>query len=112
MGEALTADDRWECMSRALRMLGGQLPDVWETAHLARLGRALGRLPRAVALGLPVVATEQFHEAALVAFQTMLWWGTHHTGRPIAELAAASDRCPETARSLEGTRSADHVIDG
>lgn len=115
LGEALTADDRRECVSRALAEMGDEIPEVWDATHLARLREALEAVPRAGSLGLPVVidaivVTEHFHEAALVAFETLLWWATHHAGKPVADLVAdadfrrASDRCRETARSLREFR--------
>jgi hypothetical protein len=111
LGEALTADDRRECVSRALAMMAAQIPDLWDSTHLNQLGKRLSAIPRAVELGLPVVldaivVTEQFHEAALAAFETLLWWGTLNAGKPVADLVAdpdfrkASDRCRETARAL------------
>src|SRR5262245_27515711 len=55
LGEALTADDRRECVSRALVMMQNAIPNVWENKHLERLGRKLKTIPRAAELGLPVV---------------------------------------------------------
>jgi hypothetical protein len=115
LGEALTANDRRECVSRALRMMADEIPDVWETAALERLRTILAPLPRAVELGLPIVidaivVTEQFHEAVLGVFETLLWWGTQNTGKPVADLVVdsdfrkASDHCRETARNLRGFR--------
>ena len=68
LGEALTADDRRECVSRALSAMAVDIPEEWDTAALSRLGRELRLLPRATDLGLSVVidaiiVTEQFHEA-------------------------------------------------
>jgi len=113
LGEALTADDRRECTSRALRMMADDIPDLWETTALERLRKILETLPRAVALGLPVVldaivVTEQFHEAILAVFGTLLWWGTANAGKPIADLITesefhkAAERCRETANRLRG----------
>ena len=115
LGEALTADDRRECVSRALAMMADKIPDVWDTATLNRLAKTLKTLPRAVELGLPVVidaivVTEQFHEAVLRTFETLLWWGTQNAGKPIAELVVdsdfrkASDVCRDTAQKLRGFR--------
>jgi hypothetical protein len=111
LGEALTAEDRRECVSRALAMMGDKIPDLWETKHLDRLRTKLKTLPRAVDLGLPIVldaivVTEQFHEALLTVFATLLWWGTVNADKPVADLVVdadfrkASDRCRETAQSL------------
>jgi len=111
LGEALTADDRRECVSRALTMMQDAIPDVWETQHLESLGKRLKTIPRAVELGLPVVidaiiVTEKFHEAVLAVFETLLWWGTSNAGKSIADLVAdpdfrtASNRCRETAQAL------------
>lgn len=115
LGEALTADDRRECVSRALGVMADGIPDVWDTSALKRLGKTLTALPRAVELGLPlvidaIVVTEQFHEAVLGAFETLLWWGTQNPGKPIADLVAdsdfrkASDLCRQTAQALRAFR--------
>ena len=78
-------------MSHALADIADEIPEVWDVPRLARLGKALGEIPRAVELGLPVVVeavtvTEQFHEAVLAVFETLLWWGTLHAGKPVADL--------------------------
>jgi hypothetical protein len=115
LGEALTADDRREFVCQALAMMQDDIPDVWEIKHLDRLGKKLKTIPRAIELGLPVVieaivATEQFHEAVLRVFETLLWWGTHNAGKPIADLLVdsdfrkASDRCRKTALELRQFR--------
>jgi hypothetical protein len=111
LGEALTADDRREFVSRALVIMLAQIPALWDTSHLNQLGKRLSTIPRAVELGLPVVleaivVTEQFHEAALTVFETLLWWGTLNAGKPVADLVAdldfrkASVRCRETAQAV------------
>lgn len=111
LGDALTADDRRECVSCGLAVMADEIPDVWEIAPLARLRKILMTLPRAIQLGLPavidaIVATEQFHEAVLAAFETLLWWGTRYAGKPVADLVAESDfrnaaeRCWKTAANL------------
>lgn len=113
--EALTADDRRECVSRALGMIADEIPVVWDTKYLERLGKRLKTIPRAVELGLPVVVdaivvTEQFHEAVLAVFETLLWWGTLNAGKPVADLVVdadfrkASERCRETAQALRQFR--------
>lgn len=115
LGEALTADDRRECISRALRIMADKIPDVWKTSDLKRLAKTLTTVRRAVELGLLVVieaiiATEQFHEAVLKAFETLLWWGTENAGKPIADLVVDSDfrkaldACRDTAQKLCGFR--------
>ena len=115
LGEALTADDRRECVSRALAIMENRIPEVWETTSLERLRKNLATLPRAVKLGLPVVidaivVMEQFHEAVLAVFETLLWWGTQNAGKALADLVVdrdfckAADRCRETAGSLRGFR--------
>lgn len=115
LGEALTADDRRECVSRALAVMADEIPDVWDATHLIRLGKRLDAIPRAVELGLPVVieaivVTERFHEAVLRVFESLLWWGTLYAGKPVndligdADFRKAFDRCRETARSLRGFR--------
>ena len=61
--------------------------------------------------------TEQFHEAVLKAFETLLWWGTENAGKPIADLVVegdfrkASDVCRETAQKLRGFRERCERID-
>ena len=122
LGEALTADDRRECVSRALAQMTGEIPDLWETSALARLRMLLTKLPRAVELGLPVVidaivVTEHFHEAVLAVFETLLWWGTQNAGKPVADLVVdrdfrkAADRCRETAKVLWGFRESCERLD-
>jgi hypothetical protein len=115
LGEALTADDRRECVSRALAKMTDEIPDNWDTFALERLRKTLATLPRAVELGLPVlidaiVVTEHFHEAVLAVFETLLWWGTQNAGKPVADLVVgrdfrkSADRCRETAKDLWGFR--------
>lgn len=122
LGEVLTADDRRECVSRALAMMADKIPDVWDTVALNRLAKTLKTLPRAVELGLPVVidaivVTEQFHEAVLRTFETLLWWGTQNAGKPIAELVVDSDFrkasgvCRDTAQKLRGFRECCERLD-
>ena len=122
LGEALTADDRRECVSHALLRMVGDIPDVWETGDLKRLRKILATVPRAVERGLPVVidaivVTEQFHEAVLAAFDTLLWWGTQNSAKPIADLVTdhdfkkAADRCRETATNLRKFREECEKLD-
>jgi hypothetical protein len=111
LGEALTANDRRDCVCRALAMLVDEIPDIWGTAALKRLRKTLAALPRAVELGLPVVidaivVTEQFHEAVLAVFGTLLWWGTQNASKQVSDLVVDSDYCKsadlcrETAKNL------------
>lgn len=115
LGEALTADDRRECVSRALEQMVDDIPEVWGTSALERLRKILATLPRAVELGLPIVidaiaVTEHFHEAVLAVFETLLWWGTQNACKPVTGLVVdrdfhkAADRCRETAKNLWGFR--------
>lgn len=115
LGEALTAEDRRDCVCEALQLMRKNLPDEWEIAHLMQLGGKLADLPRAVELKLPVVidaivATEQFHEAVLRLFETLLWWGTQKSEKPIHDLLEDSDfrksadRCRATASKLRQFR--------
>jgi hypothetical protein len=115
LGEALTADDRRECISQALAMMADKIPGVWVMSDLKRLAKKLTTLPKAVELGLPVVidaivVTEQFHEAVLRAFETLLWWGTENAGKPLeglivdSDFRKASDLCLNTAQKLSGFR--------
>jgi len=113
--EALRADNRRECVYQALKKMVAKIPDVWKTSDLKHLAKTLMIVPRAVELGLPVVidavvVTEQFHEAVLRAFETLLWWGTENAGKPIADLVVdtdfrkASDLWRETAQKLREFR--------
>jgi hypothetical protein len=122
LGEALTAHDRRECVSRALKMMENALPDLWGIKHLRRLGKRLSTIPRAVELGMPVVIDaivimEQFHEAVLAVFETLLWWGTLNAGKPVGDLVVdvdfrkATDRCCETALRLREFREACDRLD-
>ena len=58
-----------------------------------------------------VAVTEQFHEAVLMVFGTLLWWGTVHAGKPVADLASGSDfrktydHCRQTALALVAFRN-------
>jgi len=129
LGEALVADDRRECVAHALVMVVNQIPELWGNAHLRKLSKALSKIPRAVELGLVVVVEaidviEQFHEALLAVFGTLLWWGTINAGRPVADLVSDADfraaflRCQETAHSFRAFRNAcmshevQKIIDG
>ena len=117
LGDALTADDRRDCMNRALFKMADAdgLPDAWDTQSLERLHTELNSIERAVGLGLPmavdaVLVTERFHEAVLAVFQVLLWWGTQHAGKTVDDLVAerdvqkATDRCRETALTLRQYR--------
>ncbi len=91
LGEALTADDRRECVRRAFTIMADQIPDVWDTDALNRLAKTLKTLPKSVELGLPVVIdaiveTEQFHEAVITGFEALLWWGTENAGKALKDL--------------------------
>ena len=88
------------------------------TASRAVGQEVLATLPRAKSiheLGLPIVidaiaVTEHFHEAVLVVFETLLWWGTMNAGKPVSDLVVdadfrkATERCRETAQNLRGFR--------
>lgn len=113
LGDALTADDRRECLSRALTQMAANtgLPDEWDIQSLKRLRVELAAITAAVRLNLPIVvdaviATERFHEAVLAVFQTLLWWGTLQASKPVGDLVddsdfqTAIDRCHATAVSL------------
>jgi hypothetical protein len=70
------------------------------------------------------VVTEQFHEAVLSVFETLLWWGTRNAGKPVKDLIVESDfrraaeRCSETASNLQvfhetcGTLDVRDAVDG
>jgi hypothetical protein len=117
IGDALTADDRRERMSRALiRMAENSgLPELWDVPSLQLLRQELDSIPSAVNLGLTkvldaVLVTEIFHEAVLTIFQTLLWWGTQNTSEPLDDLFTdrdfrkSTDRCRETALLLRQFR--------
>lgn len=113
LADALTADDRRDCVAQALRKIdekGGPL-DAWNTHSLDQLRGELRNIERAVTLGLPtvvtaIIVTEQFHEAVLAVFQSLLWWGTQYSNKPLDDLfkerlmQQATHRCRETALSL------------
>jgi len=117
LGDALTADDRRDCMNRAFFEMAGAdgLPDTWDVQSLERLRSELNSTDRAVALGLPtvvdaVLVTERFHEAVLTVFQYLLWWGTQQAGKTVDDMVAerdvqqATNRCRETALLLRQYR--------
>ena len=117
LGDALTADDRRDCVNRALFKMSDTdgLPDVWDTQSLERLRGELNGIERAVGLGLPtlvdaVLFTERFHEAVLTVFQALLWWGTQHGSKTVDDLVMepevhrATERCRETALLLRQYR--------
>jgi len=117
LGDALIADNRRECLSRALRNMiaRARLPDVWDMPSLKRLRKELNASPTAVDLGLTtvidgVLATERFHEAVLTVFQSLLWWGTMQSNDPLDDLLAmgdfrqATDRCCEMSLLLRQFR--------
>jgi hypothetical protein len=96
LSEALTADDRRESVSRALADMYDAIPDIWNTQHLKRLKSRLSNITSGVALGLPtvvdaIIVTEQFHDAALVVFDTLLWWATMRPGKTMSILLGDSD---------------------
>lgn len=110
--EALTADDRRECVAQALKALSRRrLPEEWDVPWVEQLRSEFARNERARRIGLPVVADaivrcEQFHEAALAVFESMLWWATVHAEVPAdhlaerPEFATAARRTRETASEL------------
>ncbi|MDB4367976.1 hypothetical protein N9Z38_00440 [Mariniblastus sp.] len=113
LNDALTADDRRDCVARALSEISksGGLPEEWQTAEWRDLRVKLESNERARSLGLPsivnaIIATEQFHESVLVVFQVLLWWGTKHADKSINDLIdqrdfqKATKRCRETAVAL------------
>lgn len=115
LSEVLTADDRREYVSLAIRRMPDGVPTDWDTTSLTRLGESLEAHPQAKAMGLPIVidaivVTEQFHEAMLALFETLLWWGTQNAGQSIGDLATetdfckVSDRCRKTSLKLREFR--------
>ena len=117
LGDALTADDRRDCINRALSSMADTdaLPEAWDTQSFERLRSKLHSIERAVGVGLPTVVdailvTERFHEAVLAVFQFLLWWGTQHASKTVDDMVAepdvqkATDRCRETALLLRQYR--------
>ncbi len=113
LGEALIADDRRDSICRALSEMSTSrpLPKTWNISSIKRLRQTVGRIPRADALGLPIVldailVTERFHEAVLCVFETLLWWGTERAGQPVQRLLSdgafrqKTDHCVSTAQAL------------
>lgn len=111
--EALLSHDRRDCLFRALRALenANSLPDNWDSASVKALREAVGAQKDAMALGLPdvldaILQFERFHEAVLCVFETLLWWGTEHSNKRIAELIGDTEfqrrakRCIATASSF------------
>jgi hypothetical protein len=98
IGDALTADDRRERLSRALLRMATNsgLPESWDMPSLELLRTELNSIPTAVELGLTtavdaVLVTERFHEAVLTVFQTLLWWGTQNSSEPLDTLFTDRD---------------------
>jgi hypothetical protein len=111
LGEVLTADVRREYVSQALGKMAEEIPGDWGIADLRRLQQELDAIPPACKIGLPVVVEgvirmELFHDAVLAVFETLLWWGTQHSAKPINDLVAdgdfrkSYDRCIEAAQNF------------
>jgi hypothetical protein len=86
-------------------------PNEWNISTLRKLRKQLNELEVARALELPavidaVILAEQFHEAVLSIFETLLWWATQpglkHVDRLTSdeEFIAASDRARNAAEQL------------
>ncbi len=108
LAEALTADVRRDCLTRALRTYAKDrpLPSSWDIPSLRRIGQALAGDEQAKRIGLPVVvdgivSAEQFHEAALAVFESALWWGTQYEAHPLSDLCADAG----LREAAEATRS-------
>jgi hypothetical protein len=93
--EALREDERRDRIAAALERYAAQepLPERWEVPELRRLARVLEGDEQAAKLDMPVVIeaairVEQFHEASLALFETLLWWGTVHADDPVANLVS------------------------
>ena len=119
LSDALTADDRRDCVAQALRKMADTrgLPDTWDTATVQQLLQELRTCDRARKLDLPgvvnaILVTERFHEAALAIFQLLLWWGTQHSSQQLSDLTQesgfrqATDHCRESAQVLLKYRDA------
>lgn len=119
LADALTANDRRECVARALARMATAtgVPDEWDISSLKRLRRELQRFPRGLELGLTtlvdaVVTTECFHEAVLTGFQHLLWGGTQEADKSIDGLLCqqqfqeAAERCQSTAYAMCAFREA------
>jgi len=91
--EALLSHERRDCLYRAFRALesANALPSDWHSESVKALREAVAAQKDAPALGLPdvldaILHFERFHEAVLCVFETLLWWGTEHSNKRIAEL--------------------------
>jgi hypothetical protein len=94
--EALRADERRDRVATALERYATQraLPARWSVADLRRLEQLFADDELAAKLNLPLVIqaairVEQFHEAVLALFETLLWWGTMRADDPVADLVSA-----------------------
>ena len=93
--DALRANERRERVAACLERYAAEhgLPNEWGVTELRRLARLIGHDELAVKMALPVVIeaairVEQFHEAALTVFDTLLWWGTMRAEDPVADLVS------------------------
>ncbi len=111
--EALLSQDRRDCLYRAFSALesANALPEDWDSESVKALREAVAAQKDATALGLPdvldaILHFERFHEAVLCVFETLLWWGTEHSSKRIAELIGDNEfqrrarRCIATASSF------------
>lgn len=111
--DALLSHARRDCLFRAFKALesANALPDGWDSESVKALREAVAAQKDATALGLPdvldaILHFERFHEAVLCVFETLLWWGTEHSSKRIAELIGDTEfqrrtkRCIATASSL------------
>lgn len=93
LADALRADDRRDLVAQALETLHSEkeLPTEWNIPWIKRLRRNLSSIHEADSLGLPIVidaivCIEQFHEAVLTMFNTLLWWGTINSNESLHSL--------------------------
>jgi len=91
--DALQSAERRDRVARALdRYLAREpMPDAWQISHLWRLRDQLARdegggKPALSTVVEVVIVVEQFHEAALRAFEILLWWGTRAEEQPVSQL--------------------------
>lgn len=99
LAAALTAaNERRDAVATALRsMMEKQpLPNEWRISGLRRLQKHLSGLGHIELLEFPavieaIIRTEQFHEAVLSIFETLLWWASQPASQSIDKLTDEDD---------------------
>ncbi len=97
LADGLRSDARRDRMADTLVRYATEtpLPERWGVAEIRKLGGYLARDEQAAKLGMATaldaaVRVEQFHEAALAVFDTLLWWAPTRADESIMDLAADS----------------------